>query len=88
MSRGQGAFLFEGSTGTWDFGNGDVLHTRVTGVFNRSGINQVAEEVVGGEGIYEGATGTIHLSAFQFGPEQSAFTPLVGGFIAGVIKLN
>jgi hypothetical protein len=58
----------------------------VFGVFSpTSGIVSVHFEIVGGEGILEGAGGTIHLS--QFGPEQEAFDPL-GGFISGVIRLD
>ncbi len=43
----------------------------------------VNEVVIGGEGLYAGAAGTIHDT--QFGHEQPAFPPL-GGFIAGVIR--
>ena len=70
----------------WDFGGGNVLHTQAALVFSpESTILAIDEDVIGGEGLYAGAAGSIHTT--QFGPEQPAFPP-VGGFIAGVILLN
>ncbi len=83
--HGNGGLHFFGSA-TWDFGGGDLLHTQLTGVFSFvSGLAEIHEKVIGGEGIYEGATGTIHTSDLGRDPETGE--PL-GGSIAGVIILN
>jgi hypothetical protein len=80
-----GGLHFRGPA-TWDFGNGDILYTMATGVISfGSGNVTVNEDVISGEGLYAGATGTIHNT--QFGHEQSAF-PQFGGFIVGVILLR
>jgi len=65
------------------------IHVEViggTGIYDgATGTIQIHIEEIGRTGIYDGAPGTSNSS--QLAPKQSAFAPL-GGFIAGVIRLN